>query len=574
MALFVLAFFAPFEASASSVLPSTAELPRLQDMLDRMPMPTKAPTLIQEPSTTLPAAADEDVAERVRFTLKTLTINGVTAYAPEELMSLFQDMTGQESSVAEIYRLATAITNHYRNAGYILARAIIPPQEITKGHVTLNVVEGTINNIILVGDAGLKNSPIIEAHAEALQNAKGAFNSFTAEEHLLRMNDLPGVVAQSTLKSSESPGQSDLVIHLAREDYAGSVGWNNWGTRYLGPAQLEGELVFNNILPRLTGTDSFHDGLRIRGIHTTNLDELGFLDVTYSMPINDLGTTLSFGHHRSISRPGFGLDALDINSRSSGWTLKARHPLKRTRAASHYAFGQFDMKKTNVTTLGATTSEDKLSVARAGIEGTVADKAAGINTYKLEVSRGLGVFGASEKGDALLSRQRGVADGFYKAKFDVARLQRLNNSINLLVAGSGQFATHALLAAEEFGLGGENYGRGYDNSELIGDHGAAVKAELQYNFELGDGLIPQWQLFLFQDFGAIWNKDLGFGDEGGAKTLASNGFGVRAPIGKTMTFDFTLANPRTIPVASQGESGKNPTAYFRLKKYFSSGGGQ
>ena len=194
---------------------------------------------------------------------------------------------------------------------------------------------------------------------------------------------------------------------------------------------------------------------------------------------------------------------------------------------------------------------------------------AGINTYRLELSRGLPIMDASSGGDPLVSRQRGIGDKFYKAKVDFARLQRLNDSINLLVAGSGQFSTHALLAAEEFGLGGENYGRGYDNSEVIGDHGAALKAELQYNFETGDKLINQWQLFFFQDIGAIWNKDLGFGDAPGARTLASNGLGIRAPIGKSLTFDFTLANPRTRSVNSQGESGKNPTIYVRLKKRFS-----
>jgi len=567
-----LAVLLPAFAWAQVNIPASAELPRLQDVLNALPAPKVVPQIITVPEPKVTDALAPDDAERIRFVLKTLTISGATVYTPDELLPLFENLTGQETSVAEIYKIAAKLTAKYRNDGYVLARAIVPPQDVTPGHVSLQVVEGRLNDIILVGDPALKQSNLVNSYAERLRS-EGPFNALDVEQYLLLINDLPGVTAQSTLKPAAVVGESDLVIQLVHHDFDAEVNYNNWGTRFLGPRQVEGTATFNNVLPQLTSTlfgdGAFHDRLRVRGIQTTDLEELSFIDASYLLPLNKYGTSLEGSIYRGLSQPGLGLDALDIESYSSGWSLTLRQPLKRTRAATHNLFGAFDWKDTDVTAAGNTTSEDKLRVLRAGIDGTVADKLAGINVYRLELSQGLGILGASERDNPLASRQRGVPDSFFKTKLDLARLQRLNDSINLLVSGSGQFSSHALLAAEEFGVGGENYGRGYDNSEIIGDQGFAVKAELQYNFELNEKYLDHWQLFFFQDFGAVWNKDLGFGDEGGAQTLASNGFGARFDVGKTMTFDFTFANPTTRDVNSQGESGRNPTVFVRLRKRFS-----
>ena len=566
--LFCTLFFSSggFFATHATPLPPSAELPRLSDVLNSLPVPKAVPVVLPEPPTNTKVQNFSE-ADRIRFVLKTLAVNGVSIYQPDDLIPLFENLTGQETSVAELYKIAAKITAKYRNDGYILARAFIPPQDVTSGNVSIKIVEGHINDILLIGDPKLQRSRQINAYVQKLKQ-EGPFNAQKMERYLLLLNDLPGVSAQSNLKPAAIVGASDLVIHLGHQDFEGDLSWNNWGSRFLGPRQVEATGTFNNLLPQLSNIDAFHDQLQIRGIHTTDLEELGFIDGTYRIPIGTEGLTLEGNLIRSISRPGLGLDDLDINSNSDGWSATLRYPLKRTRAATHNLFGTFLVNNTKVTSLGNTTSEDKLRVLRLGIDGTTADKLGGISTYRLEFSRGLPLGEASTAGDPLISRERGIGDNFYKSKLDVARLQRINDSINILLAGSAQFSTHALLAAEEFGVGGENFGRGYDNSEIIGDHGAAAKVELQYNFEVGGKLLDEWQLFFFQDIGAVWNKDLGFGEQNTPRTLSSNGFGIRAPVGNSFTFDFTFAVPRTRNVNSQGENNRNPSIFARVKKRF------
>ena len=49
-----------------------------------------------------------------------------------------------------------------------------------------------------------------------------------------------------------------------------------------------------------------------------------------------------------------------------------------------------------------------------------------------------------------------------------------------MAALSGQWASGPLYSSEEFGYGGKNFGRAYDQSELTGDHGVAASVEVDY----------------------------------------------------------------------------------------------
>ncbi len=152
-AVFLLALSALLLASHGLTLaqqvPPTVEPGTIQKRLERAPKPKAAPP-IDIPDTgrlTPPPGAEE-----IRFVLTDVWVEGNTVYTEEELLPLWEGLLGQEITLTQFYGIAAAITIRYRNDGYILSRAFVPPQEIIDGFTDIEVIEGYIDNVVVEGD--------------------------------------------------------------------------------------------------------------------------------------------------------------------------------------------------------------------------------------------------------------------------------------------------------------------------------------------------------------------------------------------------------------------------------------
>ena len=129
---------------------------------------------------------------------------------------------------------------------------------------------------------------------------------------------------------------------------------------------------------------------------------------------------------------------------------------------------------------------------------------------------------------------------------------------------SGQYASGPLFSAEEFGYGGQAFGRAYDPSEITGDHGIAASLELRYlGFDPWEGIT--FAPYTFYDIGKVWNEDVGGVDESGS----SAGLGMRLSHSSGLSDNLGPAWPlcREISAPIYG-NGKNPRVLFQLSYTF------
>ena len=176
-------------------------------------------------------------AENVRFTLKTVQVEGATAYSDQELSSLYADKVGSEISLADVYTIAAEMTNKFRNTGYILTQVVVPPQTIQGGAVNLKVVEGYIDQVVVEGAGTERENKTVREYAGHIRTGK-ALNVRELERYLLLINDLPGVEARSVLSPSRNKaGAADLRIIVSRDPYDAILSLDNYGSRFLGPLQ-------------------------------------------------------------------------------------------------------------------------------------------------------------------------------------------------------------------------------------------------------------------------------------------------------------------------------------------------
>jgi hemolysin activation/secretion protein len=497
----------------------------------------------------------EDLKE-VKFVLKQLFIQGKSIYDKRALKPLYTSYLKKELTLKNIYEIAQRITNKYRNDGYILSKAIVPPQKIKDGVVHLRIIEGYIDKIKIQGPVRGPRKLINKYKKNILKSRP--LRAHDLERYLLLIDDLPGVTAKSILKPSEDkPSATTMTLILADKAFVGHVGTDNRGSKFNGPYQFLGGVTVNSLLG-----DNSRAG--VQGVLTSQTEELLFLNAFYDLPINDEGTRLFFSSSVSKSEPGSTLKRFDINGDSKSITLRLTHPFLRSRGENLTGHLGFSGRNSTTKILGLLDSEDRLRVMNMGVSYDYADEYKGVNLIRLNLSKGLNIFDATESGSSNLSRSQGKSN-FTKLTGNLMRIQSLSPSWNLLGAASWQYSFDKLLASEEFGVGGSQYGRAYDSSEITGDHGIAFKVELQKAFRPAWDYLSDFQLYSFLDYGSVWNK---VQTSTGAKRqdLTSIGLGMRFNITDSISGYLEMNQPISDNVAAEGN--KDPRLFFSLSNRF------
>lgn len=550
----------PLTAAMAQTDPSAAA-ERVQGQIREQLRAQEAPAPVLN-VTGAPASQAPKGADKIKFTLKNIEIQGATAYKADVLRALYADRIGQTVSLADIYDIAGALTAKYRNDGYILTQVVVPPQTIDGGIARLRVVEGTLDKITVQGGNDRERA-LIQSYADQIKQ-KGAVNAKDLERALLLINDLPGVEARSVLSPSSTPGAADLLIIPTRDAYEATVGIDNYGSRFLGQweaiasAAMNGVLGFNERIAASVAYAPGHNGI--------GNPELGYGELSYLQPVGRYGTTAGVSGSIAATQPGLTLDESNVRGIAKTLALEVNHPFIRTRNLSLFGYGVFDMRSSRTRSDIDDTREDQLRVARIGgkVENVDSLFGAGFTSLDAKISKGLNVFGASDKGDDNLSRATGDPQ-FTKFDAELQRLQRLTRDFNLLVAVKGQFSNGALLSAEEFGFGGINYGRGYDPSEIVGDDGLAGKAEIQWNRPVKSAppVIEDHQFFAFYDAGRAWNDDKATATSE-VETRTSAGIGARASLANGFETGLTYA----LPLNDEPDANTDQRVYFNLSKRF------
>lgn len=530
----------PVQPYTRQVLPAIPAKPRPPEKIEM-----KAPQKLPPP----------DEADRTRL-LSCLKLEGNTVYSGQELQYFYKDFLGTKVTLAGLYKIAGNIEQKYRSDGYLLTQVAVlefNAEEESKDECIFQfrIVEGFIGATRIEGDAG-KLSAKIEAYLANLVDVK-PINQSQIERYLLLINDLPGVKAKSVLRPSRSQlGAADLYLRVERKPFDAAVVTNNRGSRFTGPWR-------GLLTGRANSVFGFGEGLETLLLRTLDSDEQYFGRLTYEQPILDEGLTLNLSMSYGTSRPGASLTLLDIRTEALYAGMLLKYPLIRSRRENFYLNLGFYASETKVDQLGQRFSNDHLRVVHGGGSYDFVDAWDGANSFNLDVRQGVQGLGASSNDNPERSRLEGKSD-FTAIQGYATRYQSLfGSAFGVYLAATGQYAFSSLLSNEEFRIGGEQFGRGYDPSELSGDSGFATTIEIQYTVPTPFEIISFYQIYSFYDFGVVFNYDTG-ADR--SASLMSNGLGLRAQLFDYFNIGLEIAFPLTRKVAAQNNN--DPRLYLQV----------
>jgi len=391
------------------------------------------------------------------------------------LMYALEPFLGKELNREALSQIKETLLKYYREAGHSFILVKIPEQDVTSGSVRYILVEGKIENLIYRGNRWFSNKSlgrfIHERPGEAIN-----------QEHLLNdmasVNRNPFHYTEAILTPGKKNGFTD--IELVTED------------RF--PLRVYG--VADN-----TGLDSTGKSRYTAGFNWGNVwgisDLLSYQWTTASSPrlfnSHYLGYTSFLSWYHTLTVFGgyaeIHPDIRDFSSEGKSVQASLRYaipfkPLYKPR--TQQVFFGFDFKRTNSDLFFAEAPE-ALPLVTHAVNLTQL-----IASYQLEdiisrhkISFNVDLYGSpgkwlpDQKNSDFNNLRPHAKNRYLYGRLSFGNIYTLPKDFSIMGLLRLQGATGALLPSEQFGLGGYNTVRGYDERDFDADDAACLNLEIR-----------------------------------------------------------------------------------------------
>ncbi|NEU80739.1 ShlB/FhaC/HecB family hemolysin secretion/activation protein [Nostoc sp. UIC 10630] len=521
---------------------------------DVLPKPTDNNQLVP-----LPKIPDESIPSQdnsnAKFRVDRIEVVGSTVFKPEQFAAITNPFVGKEVTFAELLQIKDAIAKLYINNGYVTTGALITPQTLEAGTVKIQVIEGSLQEIKIIGNRRLGSKYIrdrIQLGAGKPLNVPRLLEKL----QLLRLD--PRIQNLSAeLQTGVHPGSNVLQVEVEEADtFKLTASLDNGRSPSVGSFRRGVDLQEANLL-------GLGDTL---SVGYANTDGSNSINANYTLPINAHNGTISFGFSQGwnhvIEKP---FSVLDIQSDSQSYELGYRQPLVQ-KPTQELAVGVSFSRQSSQTELGIDNigpfrlspgadenGKTNISALRFFQEYTQRS-----NQYvfaaRSQLSFGVDWFDANVSENQPDSR-------FFAWRGQTQWVRQLAPDTLFLVRGDFQLAADSLVPLEQFGLGGQLSVRGYRQDALLTDNGLLFSAEFRVPIARANNIGGVLQLTPFIDVGKGWNVN---GENPSPSNLVSTGLGLLWKQGDDLSARLDWGIP-LISVDGEKRSLQENGLYFSLR---------
>lgn len=474
-------------------------------------------------------------------------------------------------TIGQIQFIADKITQLYRQKGYILAQAFLPPQKVTQGIVKIKIIEGKLGKVNAVGNDYYDEEIYTKYFSKHLNQA---VNKYEMERLLLLINDFPGFGVTGSFKKGTAPGTSDLQLLVqSQERLSGFIRYDNYGSEFTGDKRVLVGLTTNGLFGQV-------NQLNVQLLKTYSPKESDYYAIHFEQLVFDEATYIGVSYNTNDYNIGRGLQSLGIKGESEFSEIYLRRAFIKSREKNLYARFSLSTKEAlSNSDTGEQLAKDELTVLGAQlIFDAIDERYNGINIADISYSRGLGDTLGSMKGSGDDNAGRRGGSGKYaggdfdKWNLNFARVQSLPYEQSLIVKLNTQYSDDLLTSLEQFQLGGPNSVRAYPVSEYLSDKGYLLSLEWSvglpfighYNAFSGKKWRDIFNLSFFYDSTKGWiNDPLPFQKD----DISLEGYGLAIQLKEIYGFlgRFYMAKPMGNPEPSND---RDPQYYFEFSYHF------
>lgn len=454
--------------------------------------------------------------------LKSVTYDPPSAFlSPAELDAISAKYVGRRVDFSDISALVRDVNDLYAKKGVVTAGAILPPQNLSSGQLTVKLVEGREGNVTVVGEHRTHNDLIFQA--VRLTRDGNIVDVPTASSDIARFNKMHHAQLSLLLQPGATFGLTDLTIGV-REPPPDlfQLSLDNQGVASTGETQF-------SALYQKYGLFGVDDQIMVLGTATP-----GSLAGTanFDLPISSFGTRLALGATASTIKVVAGPTApLDITGRSSAVTATVTQAIYVNPAFSAIGLG----------TVSYGTSQSYASGTPL-VDATVTKVALGVALGYTNERFSLGaqpqlIYAMVD--DHLFGSRRGIVLLAGSASAEA----KITDALSWTSHGAWQYTQEKLLPGSLlFQIGGFDSVRGYPSDGVGGDSGFFIQNELHW---LKSDQVGGIDLYALADFGQVYSTFPAI------TTMASIGAGWTATLSDRATLDVSAAIPIIPAVAGQ-----------------------
>ena len=446
----------------------------LCSILPNLINPLQAAENVQQ-ATPQTEAAQPDQEQQVKFDIWEFQVNGNTVLEKTLVERSVYQYLGKGKTIEDIDAASVALQTLYKDNGYPTVLVNIPQQDVSKGIVKLDVIEGKIDRLRISGSRYFSLATIrgkVPALAEGeiphlptVQQQLKTLNSTNADlkaTPIFRPGRTPGTVAVELRIKDDAPLHGSLEVN----------GRNSIGTTR---TRLIANLSYANLWLKnhsmsLTYQTSPEDTKEVR-----------VLVGSYVMPVADAGDRLAIYAVKSDSETGVASGGA-VSVVGKGFITGTRwvKPLKVAERYCHSIVFGIDYKDFDeiVGLIDADSVVTPISYSIFSIDynGTILSLSS-TTTFTTGVKFAPRAFGNSV---AEFEDKRFEANpNFSILNALISNDYRFNNGMQLHTTVAGQFANQALVSNEQLSVGGAETVRGYYESQVLADDAIWASIEIQ-----------------------------------------------------------------------------------------------
>ena len=411
----------------------------------------------------------------------------------DELAHILKNYVGKEVSLSDLSNLANEISEFYRHNNYLVAKAILPPQEIEQGTVKILLLKGNVGEIRLQNHSALSNK-FVSRLSNTTVNASEFILKDELEKFALTINDVPGVNAGLQLSAGKKVGEANLLIKINdAKRFSSYVSVDNQGNKYTGRYRLAAGTKVSNL-------NGWGDELKL-DLLSSNQANLKNARIDYSSLIDGystrFGVTANYLHYKL----GGNFKSLQSQGHSHNLGAYLLHPTIRTpnfRLSTKVSFNHQNL--TDEQQAATAKQKRKINSLTAGIDGSWNLIKDGTTYFSLSTLFGNLANQTSEQ------KQYAAEDFQPKSHFTVynyrlSHEQILPKSFAFNIGINGQFADKNLESSQKMLLGGLSGVRGHQAGAASVDEGHVIQTEFKHYLPVFSQSVLVSSLFYDYGFG-------------------------------------------------------------------------
>ncbi|EJY2237404.1 ShlB/FhaC/HecB family hemolysin secretion/activation protein [Salmonella enterica] len=479
--------------------------------------PVSAPLVLPEEGQARHAlSADNHTTVSVKRVVFTGNPPGLKGLSEADLQRELAADLNRPQTFAGLEAMAQKITALYRHHGLLVARAVLPPQTVKDGVLTIRIIPGRYDGAHISNTSSVSTA-VVQRLVSTTTPQGDVVTRKQLEREALLLGEIPGVNARVAMKTGSQQGTTTPDITLTPgQRFGGYVGLDNQGDPTTGRSRVMLGGYANNLL-------GLGDQLRVDLLDAYEKSDLFNGSLDYSL-LTGGGYGTRVGVNYSHLNYHYNLSGLGFNGYSDNWGLYVTQPWIRTSRARvdvRLDGGQQFLTDTYPDELGVMAGKGRKQVSSGALTltGSVADLPGGVT--------GFGITGTTgnvdlRNGTARLWNQN--SGQFSRLNYQINHDQQVWGPFSVYAGVNGQMTNNNLDASQKFLMGGPSAVRAYDIGDGSVDQGVVGTAEVRSHWALPAlawlGNAPGLTLATFYDQG--WGEQWRNNDNGRGGRLADS----------------------------------------------------